>query len=187
MEPLRRHLWAWLWPALALIILGCAAGLWITPLRLLPQHALAQARWRAQGIHHYRMTVTFSQGWILSGPWTVEVRDERVIAGYDARTGAPLSTLQLRLAQRRLPISVIFAAVEEELRTPAPTSLRALATRLARVAPALRSRLDRCATRMPNVAYDPVLGYPRGVTTYPSPCFPGDNWTVLVLELTPLP
>jgi hypothetical protein len=39
---------------------------------------------------------------------------------------------------------------------------------------------------MPEVAYDPALGYPSGVTAYASPCFPGGGWTVLVIELTPL-
>src|SRR5262245_17549859 len=87
-----------------LTMLACAGGLWLSPLSLWPQNGLAQARWQAQAIAHYRMTARFSQGWLLSGPWTVEVRDDRIVGGVDATTGASLSALQLRVAQDRLPI-----------------------------------------------------------------------------------
>jgi hypothetical protein len=173
--------------ALLLLVLACAAGLLATPLALLPQTGLAQTRWSAQGIRHYRMTATLSQGWIESGPWTIEVRDERVVAGYDSATGAPLNPVQLRVAQRALPISAIFIAIEDELRPPALGSAQGLATLLARLAPPLRDQLNHCAARMPLIAYDPNLGYPSGVTAYASPCFPGGNWTVQVTALTPLP
>ncbi len=184
MELPRHRSRIWLAAALALAVLICAAGLWITPAGLGPQHAAAQARWQAQGIHHYRMTARMSQSWIRSGPWTVEIRDERVIAGHDTASGAPLNDVQLRVAQRVLPVNALFAAIGEELHVPA---LRAPRTALARLLPPLHDTLDRCATRMPLLAYDPTLGYPSGVTAYTSPCYPGSNWTVLVLELTPLP
>jgi hypothetical protein len=178
----------WLSLGTLLAVLACGAGLWLTPLGLLPQAGLAQARWRAQGIRHYRMTVRFSQGWILSGPWTVEVRDEQVIGGNDMGTGAPLNPVQMRVAQRTLPISTIFAAIDRELRQPAINSPRDLATLLARMLPPdQRDRLNHCAARMPEISYDPTLGYPSGVTVYASPCFPGGDWTVLVMALTPLP
>jgi hypothetical protein len=182
----RWHPALWLSLGVLLLALACAGGLWLSPLGLLPQNGLARARWQAQAIGHYRMTARFSQGWILSGPWTIEVSDDRVIGGVDAKTGAPLSALQLRVAQDRLPIDKVFRAIEGELRTPALSSPRDLPTLLARLAPSLRRQLDRCAARMPEVAYDPALGYPSGVTAYASPCFPGGGWTVLVIELTPL-
>jgi hypothetical protein len=169
-----------------LAMLACAGGLWLSPLGLLPQNGLARARWQAQAIGHYRMTARFSQGWILSGPWTVEVRDDHVLGGVDTTTGARLSALQLRVAQDRLPINKVFQAIEGELRTPELSSPRDLPALLARLVPALRRQLDRCAAWMPEVAYDPALGYPSGVTAYASPCFPGGGWTVLVVELTPL-
>ena len=177
-----------LWSSLGalLLVLACAAGLWLSPLGLGPQNGLARARWQAQAIRHYRMTARFSQGWLLSGPWTVEVYDNQVVSGVDARTGAPLSALQLRVAQDRLPVNKVFQSIDGELRTPALRSPRDLPTLVARHVPSLRRQLDRCAARMPEVAYDPALGYPSGVTVYASPCFLGGGWTVLVLELTPL-
>jgi hypothetical protein len=133
------------------------------------------------------MTARLSQGWLLSGPWTVEIRDEQVIAGTDTLTGAPLKAIELRVAQDRLPVSKILRSIEDDLRTPALNSPQDLPTLLARLAPPLRRQLDRCAVRMPTVAYDSTLGYPRGVTVYASPCFPNGGWTVLVTNLTPLP
>jgi hypothetical protein len=182
----RWHPAFWLALGVLLLALACAGGLWLSPLGLWPQNGLARARWQAQAIRHYRMTARFSQGWILSGPWTVEVRDERVVGGVDARTGAPLSALQLRVAQDRLPIDRVFQAIDDELRTPALRSPRDLPTLLARLVPPLRRQLDRCAARMPDVAYDTALGFPSGVSVHPSPCFPGGGWTVLVVDLTPL-
>jgi hypothetical protein len=184
MERSRRHPRTWLAAALALAGLACTAGLWITPAGLGPQHSLAQARWQAQGIRHYRMTARLTESWIRSGPWTVEIRDERVVAGHDTASGEPLNDVELRVAQRFLPITTLFAALGKELRLPVASRPR---TALARLLPPLHDTLDRCATRMPLVDYHPTLGYPSGVTAYTSPCYPGSNWTVLVLELTPLP
>jgi hypothetical protein len=168
-------------------MLVCAAGLLLTPLRRLPQRELALARWNAQNIRHYRLTAELTQGWIESGPWTIEVRDQHVIAGYDTTTGAPLTSVQTRVAQRTLPIEHIFSALEKELRPPPLDSLHGASTLLARLAPPLRDRLNRCAARMPLIDYDAERGYPSGVTVYTSPCFPGGNWTVLITAFTPLP
>jgi hypothetical protein len=183
----RRSLQIWLVFGLALLVLACAAGVAITPLALLPRQALARARWQAQGVRHYRMTANLSEGWILDGPWTVEIRDERVVDGHDATNGAALSGVQLHVAQRLLPISTLFAALDDNIDRPALTSPHAALSRLARIAPSLRDTLDHCAARMPNVAYDPARGYPSGITVYASPCYPGESWTVLITELTPLP
>src|SRR6185436_6963188 len=113
-----RRLSSWLALGLFLVVLICAAGVWATPLARLPWNELAQARWRSQGIRHYRLTASFSHGWISNGPWTVEVRDERVVGGYDANSGAPLSQTQLRLAQLKLPVRALFALIENELYNP---------------------------------------------------------------------
>ena len=48
--------------SLHLVVLACAAGLGFTPLRLLPQNGLAEARWRRARDSSYRMTPTLSQG-----------------------------------------------------------------------------------------------------------------------------
>jgi hypothetical protein len=183
----RHRLLVWLAAVLLAVILVCAAGVLATPLRRLPQYGLAQARWSSQGIHHYRMTAEMTQGWIESGPWTVEIRDDRVVAGHDSATGAPLTAVQMRVAQRVLPIDRIFSALEKELRPPALDSIHGAATLLARLAPSLRDRLNHCAARMPLVDYDASLGYPSGVTVFASPCYPGGNWTVLVTAFSPLP
>jgi hypothetical protein len=187
MRHLRSRLLAWIAAGLLLATLACVAGVLATPLRRLPQNELALARWSGQNIRHYRMTVELTQGWIESGPWTVEVRDEQVIVGYDTTTGAPLNSVQMRVAQRTLPIEHIFSALDKELRPPPLNSMYGLATLLARLAPSLREQLNQCATRMPLIDYDSELGYPRGVTVFTSPCFPGGNWTVLVTAFTPLP
>jgi hypothetical protein len=172
----------WLIFALTLIVAGCGAGLWVTPLSNRPRFQLAQERWNAQNIRHYRMVVQLSHGWIDNGPWTLEIRNERVLTGYDTATGAPLSNIQLRIAQLRAPISSIFTAIGNDLRRS-----RSLKTHLARLVPPLRFRLDRCAARMPRIIYDPDLGYPRSLIVYPSPCFINADSTVSVTELTPLP
>jgi hypothetical protein len=179
---IRRHPKIWLALVLLLIVTSCGAGLWLTPLSALPRFRLAQERWSARGIRHYRMTIRMSHGWIDNGPWTLEVRDEQVLSGYHADTGAPLDTVQLKLAQLRAPISTLFTAIRDDLRLS-----RSVSTHLARLLPPLRRQLDRCAAPIPQIAYDPDLGYPRLIVVYASPCFIRADWTVSVLELTPLP
>jgi hypothetical protein len=179
---LLRHMKLWLWLALLLIAAGCGAGLWVTPLSALPRYRLAQDRWDTSDIRHYRMTIRMTHGLNVNGPWTLEVRDGQVLSGYHTRTGAPLDRVQLRLAQLRAPIGTLFAAIRDDLRLS-----RSLNTQLARMIPPLRHRLDRCAARMPRIAYDPVLGYPRTIVVYASPCFIRADWTISVMDLTPLP
>src|SRR5215216_6247240 len=70
--------WIWLWAILP--VAACSAGLWLTPLSLLPRYALAKSHWDGQGIRHYQLTAQFSQGADMSGPWMVEIRDDQVIA-----------------------------------------------------------------------------------------------------------
>ena len=62
-----------------------------------------------------------------------------------------------------------------------------LARALARISPAARDLIDRCASRLPSVEYHPALGYPTGITVHGSPCYRASEWTVLVLDLAPLP
>src|SRR6266498_217293 len=102
----------WIGLSLLLVLAGvtCLAGLWITPLGMWPQYRLAHERWQAQNIRHYRITAQISNGWIDNGPWTLEVRDEQVIAGHNTASGARLSHVQMRLAQIRMPVSVLFEA-----------------------------------------------------------------------------
>jgi hypothetical protein len=185
MDTRRRHRWLWLLliPPLA----ACIAGLWLTPLSQLPRHRLAKSRWDAHGIRHYRLTAQLSQGWRLSGPWTVEIRDEYVVGGFDTTSGTPLNKAQLHTAQRVLPINRLFDTLHDEINTPPLTSTFAVMTRIARLGPPVRQHLNPCAARLPKIAYDQALGYPRGVTVYGSPCVFGANWTVLITELTPLP
>ena len=90
--------WIWLWAILPLA--ACIAGLWLTPFSLLPRYALAKSHWDDQGIRHYRLTAQLSQGANMSGPWTVEIRDDQVIAGFDTLNGALLDGTQLLKAQR---------------------------------------------------------------------------------------
>jgi hypothetical protein len=40
---------------------------------------------------------------------------------------------------------------------------------------------------MPRISYDADLGYPNTIVVYASPCFIHADWTISVLELTPLP
>jgi len=180
-----RHRWIWL--AFSLPLAACMAGLWLTPLSLMPRHTLAKSLWEAQGIRHYRLTAQLVQGVDTSGPWAIEIRDEQVIAGVDTSSGALLDRTQLRIAQRVLPIRTLFNTIHDEINTPPLTSTFALITRIARLGPPLREHLNHCAARLPTIAYDPVYGYPRSVTVYGSPCVLRDNWTVLITDLTPIP
>jgi hypothetical protein len=182
---LRRHRWAWLWAILP--VAACSAGLWLTPLSLLPRYALAKSHWEAQGIRHYRLTAQMAQGADMSGPWTVEIRDDQVIVGFDTISGARLDSTQIRKAQRVLPIGTLFSTIRDEINTPPLTSPFAVLTRIARLGPPLREHINHCAARLPKISYDRDLGYPRGVTVYGSPCVLGTNWAVLISDLTPLP
>ncbi|HWQ13612.1 MAG TPA: DUF6174 domain-containing protein [Roseiflexaceae bacterium] len=174
--------------ALALLALLCAAALWLGPAGVAPQLALARASWEARGVRHYRMTARWTYGTIVNGPWTIEVRDERVVGGFHTRTGAPLTRGELLLAERNLRIAALFDALASELRPSAANSPRTLLARsLARVSPTARNLIDRCAARLPSVDYHPALGYPTGVTVHGSPCYRASEWTVLVLDLTLLP
>lgn|SRR5262249_5657852 len=185
MDTHRRHYWIWL--SLVPPLVACVAGLWLTPLSQLPRNTLARSRWEGLEIHHYRLTAQISQGSTLSGPWTVEIRNEHVIAGFETTSGAPLDSTQLRTAQRVLPVSTLFDTIQDEINSPPLTSTFAVLTRIARLGPPLREHLNQCAARLPKVAYDQTLGYPRGVTVYGSPCVFGSNWAVLITDLTPLP
>jgi hypothetical protein len=180
-----RHRWIWLWFTLPLA--ACVSSLWLTPLSLSPRYALAKSHWDAQDIHHYQLTAQLSQGGDMRGPWTVEIRDDQVIAGFDTVSGALLNSTQIRTAQRVLPISTLFITIHNEINTPPLTSTFAVLTRIARLGPPLREHLNPCAARLPKVTYDPALGYPRGVIVYGSPCVLGSNWAVLITDLTQLP
>ena len=180
-----RHRWIWL--AFTLPLAACMAGLWLTPLSLLPRYALARSRWDAQGIRHYRLTAQLVQGGDTNGPWAIEIRDEQVIAGFDTSSGALLDRTQLGTAQRVLPINTLFNTIRDEINTPPLTSTFALLTRIARLGPPLREHLNQCAARLPTIAYEPVYGYPRSVTVYGSPCVLRDNWMVLITDLTRIP
>src|SRR6266511_431395 len=179
-----RHRWIWLWFILPLAV--CMASLWLTPLSLLPRYALAKSRWDAQGIRHHRLTAQLSQGGDMSGTWTVEIRDEHVIAGFDTLNGALLDSAQIRMAQRVLPISTLFNTIRDEINTPPLTSTFAVLTRIARLGPPLRDHLNHCAARLPKITYDQALGYPRRVSVYGSPCVLGANWAVLITDLIQL-
>lgn len=185
----RRRGWGWLGAAsLALAALLCAAAAWAGPASVAPRLALARAAWESHGVRSYRMTARWTYGTIVNGPWTLEVRDERVVSGYSTRTGEPLTRGELLLAQRNLPVSVLFAALADELRPTAANNPRTLVARaLAVVSPAARDMLDRCAARLPSVEFDPVLSYPAGITVHGSPCYRASEWTVLVSDLTALP
>jgi Family of unknown function (DUF6174) len=180
-----RHRWIWL--AFTLPLAACMAGLWLTPLSLLPRHVLAKARWEAQGIRHYRLTAQLVQGGDMRGPWAIEIRDEQVIAGFDTVSGALLDRTQLRMAQQVLPISTLFTTIRDEINTPPLTSTFAVLTRIARLGSPLREHLNYCAAWLPTIDYEPAYGYPRNVTVYGSPCVRGDSWTVLITGLTPMP
>jgi hypothetical protein len=173
---------------LALVALLCAVGIYLGPAGLGMRLGAARAAWEAQGVRHYRMTVRWTYGTIVNGPWTIEVRDGRVLGGHHARTGEPLSRGELLLAERNLPVAVLFAAVADELRPTAANNARTLVARaLASYSPRLRDILDRCAARLPSIELDQALSYPTGITVHGSPCYRASEWTVLVLDLTALP
>ena len=179
---------AWFLLALsASLLAACGAGLWLSPLGAVPLRTLAHARWQTQRLNHYRMTVQFSRGGIERESWTLEVRGERLIGGYDTISGAALTASQLRRAEPFLPVDALFEAIDEEIKAPPISSLFSLQTHIARLSRPLRARLNPCAVRMPSIDYDPQLGYPRNVLVHDSPCFPGHTWTVFISELTRLP
>jgi hypothetical protein len=174
--------------ALALLALLCAAGVWLGPAGVAPKLAMARANWEARGVRHYRMTARWTYGTIVNGPWTIEVLDEQVVGGFHARTGEPLTRGELLLAERNLPVTTLFAAIADDMRPSAANSPRTLLARaLARLSPAARNLIDRCAARLPSVDYHPALGYPTGITVHGSPCYRASESTVLVLDLTVLP
>jgi Family of unknown function (DUF6174) len=180
-----RHRWIWL--AFSLPLAACMAGLWVTPLSLLPRQVLAKSRWDAQAIHHYRLTAQLVQGDEMHGPWVIEIRDEQIIAGFDTASGVLLDRTQLRIAQRVLPITTLFRSIHDEINTPPLTSTFAVLTRIARLGPPLREHINHCAARLPTIAYEPTFGYPRNVTVFGSPCVLWDNWAVQITNLTPIP
>src|SRR5262245_2408682 len=170
--------------ALVALVGMCAAILWLAPTGFLPRVELARATWRRQELHHYRMTVRWTYGTIVNGPWTIEVRDGRVLAGKDIRNGRDMTRAELRLAEQNLTIDQLFQALIDEVRPSVANTPRFLFARgIADFAPRLRNLIDRCAARLPSVRYDPTLGYPTGITAYGSPCYLASEWTVLVTEL----
>ncbi len=172
--------------AALLLTLACVAAALASPMGLVPQLTAAEARWRATGVTHYRMTVRWTYGSIVVGPWQIEVRDEQVIAGDDLERKRPLTRSDRKLAQLNLPIARLFASVRDEV-TPSigkpPASI--LASHLSGTP--IHAALDRCAARLPSVVYDARLSYPRGITVYGSPCYRASEWTVQVLDFVVLP
>jgi hypothetical protein len=186
MDHMRRLRHRWIWLAFIVPLGACIAGLWLTPLSLQPRYMLAKSRWDSQGIRHYQLTAQFTEGGVASGPWTVEIRDEQVVAGFDDSSGAQLDRQQLRTAQQILPISTLFDTIRDEINTPPLTSTFAVLTRIARLGPPLREHLNQCAAQLPSITYDQVFGYPRSLTFYGSPCVLGDHWALVITDLSPL-
>jgi hypothetical protein len=171
-----------------ILVLSCATILWFAPTGFVPHMELARSTWESQRLHHYELTIRWTYGSIVNGPWTLEVRDERVVGGADTRTGRPLTRSELLLAQQNMIVGVLFNNLADEIRPSiANTPRTMLARTVAVLSPNIRDLIDRCAPRLPSVEYHPTLGYPTGITAHGSPCYRASEWTILVLELHPLP
>jgi hypothetical protein len=172
----------------ALLLLACLAGLWFAPTGFFAHLDLARTTWQSKRIAHYHMTARWTYGTIVNGPWSIEVRDRRVLNGMDVRSQRALTRAEILLAQQNIEIGALFEAIYGEVKPSLSNTTRAMLARtVAEASPELRDLIARCAARLPSVEYHPTLGYPIGVTAHGSPCYRASEWTVTVSELTILP
>ena len=169
--------------ALALLALALLAAAALPQLAL--PYRLAQARWQARRPAHYRITVSWNDPVGAQSQLSAEVRDGRIVAVAD-RDCAPVPLASLGADAAMLSVDRLFEALGRRL-APAPGLLQ----ELARYHPLIDRWLQQCATRRPDVQYDPAYGYPALIRYYSSSCegrlaFRTDT-RVRVLEFRPLP
>lgn len=164
-----------------LLAVACGAALYAAPAGLLPRNAAARGQWQAQQVRGYTMTVRWTFGSMVNGPWQLNVVGRRVVSGIDLETGKPLSRTALRAAETQLPVELLFEAIARELSPSQANTPQSLLARY--LPPQLHDRLDKCAPPIPAVVYHPELGYPQGITVFPSPCFRAGGWTVQIRDL----
>ncbi|GAB4114026.1 MAG: hypothetical protein Fur005_09890 [Roseiflexaceae bacterium] len=170
------------------LLAACGGALWAGPTGFLPRLQQARSLWEAQQIRHYRMTVRWTYGPIVNGPWQLEIADGKILSGFHLRYQRPMTRSELRLAEQNLEINTMFQLIADEVKpSVANTPRYMLARGIASFSPQLRDLIDRCAPLIPSVDYHPTRGYPTGVTVHGSPCYRASEWTILVSELTPLP
>ena len=148
---------------IVLMLLTCIVGLGLG----LPQleHQRARARWEQRHPRHYTLDASWQDGLGTARHVHLEVRDNRVVAGVDRDTGDPLSPLQVTVAARFVSVDALFEHIAVARRPP-PT----WRDQLARTLPALAPLLSPCLRPVPDVRYDPELGYPVHVHPRASPC-----------------
>jgi hypothetical protein len=168
--------------AAVVLSLLCVGGLALGLTRYLPlRQAEARRLWAERGPRHYEIDLSWAAGWNY-GAARVEMRDGRLVRALDLQTGAPLPDHRRFAAGFYANVDNLFAVIDEELR-PAP-SWRG---QLARYHPLLAEWIDRCAAQMPDVAYDRALGFPTRISYRGTPCVNGENLSLSVYRLQPLP
>jgi Family of unknown function (DUF6174) len=147
------------------LALLCVAGLVFALLPMLPfTYQQARQRWEQRGPRHYEVEAAWASGWSF-GHVRVEVLDEQIIAGIDLDTGQPLNRQRLATSSLFASIDNLFRMIGAQIR-PATT----WRYQLARYHSLLAKWLDPCAALMPQIAYDPELGYPTHINYRGSPC-----------------
>ena len=164
------------------LAIACVIGLAIELAPALPfAHELAHQRWEQRGPRHYELEVSWASG-MSFGHARVEMRDNRVVTEVDLDTGRPLERSRLFAASFYASIDNLFRMMGEQIR-PAST----WRYQLARYHPLLADWLDPCAALMPQIHYDPELGYPTSISYRGSPCSDGGNVFLKIEHFRPLP
>ncbi len=151
--------------AASMLMLACAVG-WVAT-HIQPAYQTAQAQWAQHRPRHYVMDASWRDGFGDGRSVHVEVRDAQFIAGTDRTTGRPLSALELATATKFIAIDGLFTAIATAERPPAGWR-----DQIARALPPLAPWLSPCVRPLPDVRYDPMLGYPASLDLRTSPHAP---------------
>lgn len=181
---------AWPWWVVGMWIVVCAIGSGGLVAVLHQPHArasaalsAAQERWKASGVHHYRLdvrTITLHGGETLQ----LEVRNEQVVAGWKSDGVTVISPDELRNIGAFFPVATLFTLAQNDL--DQHSNWR---ERLARALPPFEQWIVSCPLRkLPEPVYDPLIGYPhRLFVGFPACQFQQDGIEIRIDALHVLP
>lgn len=146
--------------------------------------AQAQQRWEKGRPQHYLLTarlLTMHSGQLLR----LEVRDERIVAGWSGERASPLPAADLQQFSAFLPVRQLFVVANKQLARP--TQWREPLVRM--LSPLQQWLTPACPLRsQPPIQFAVGLGYPKRLFIGTSSCaFDHDGMEVRIDQLQPLP
>ena len=171
----------------SLVCISAGASCWALAMPVFSANATlaqAQQQWEADRPKHYLLTVrllTMHSGQLLR----LEVRDERIVAGWYGESTSPMSTTDLGKLSAFLPVRQLFVVANKQISRPIQWR-----ETLVGVLPPLQHWLaSTCPLRsQPPILFAAGRGYPKRLFIGTSSCaFDHDGMEVRVDQLQSLP